>query len=120
MPIDFAVQTHTRGRTVTLALNGELDLVSSPTLQRVIDDAVQSDAELLIVDLRGLEFMDSTGLHVLVKAQRQAHDAGRRFALVRGREQVQRLFDLTGVAEGFTVVDSPERLLEVDRTPGLP
>jgi anti-anti-sigma factor len=58
--------------------------------------------------------MDSTGLHLLVQAQQQAQEAGRRFALIRGAEPVQRLFDLTGVAEGLTIVDSPHELFEVD------
>ena len=69
MKTDFAVRTHTFERATTLALGGELDLVSSPALDRTLDAVLASDAELIVVDLRGLEFMDSTGLHVLVKAQ---------------------------------------------------
>src|SRR5438270_319110 len=107
---NFAVQPHTTGRAITLALTGELDLVSSPAMERVMDDLARSDADLIIVDLRGLEFMDSTGLHLLIRVQQQAHEAGRRFALIRGRDAVQRLFDLTGLAESLTVVDSPEQL----------
>src|SRR5438552_16231854 len=99
MQSDFRVETHTTGRITTLALSGELDLVSSPALSRVMDELARSDAELIVVDLRPLEFMDSTGLHLLVQAQQHAHETGRRFALIRGSEQVQRLFDLTGVAD---------------------
>jgi anti-anti-sigma factor len=73
-----------------------------------------------VIDLRQLEFMDSTGLHVLIAAHQHAQAAGRRFALVRGAETVQRLFDLTGVAENFTIVDSLDELLEVDQAPGAP
>ena len=112
MTIDFAVRTHTIGRARTLALAGELDLVSSPALRHALDDAAGSDAELIIVDLRGLEFMDSTGLHALVNAQQQMEELGRRFALVRGGQNVQRLFELTGVTDGLTIVESPEELLE--------
>lgn len=121
MQSDFAVvQTHTTGRAVALALSGELDLVSSPALSRAIDDLAGSDLELLIVDLRGLVFMDSTGLHALIRAQNQVQESGRRFALVRGPEQVQRLFDLTGLTDALTIVDSPEYLLEMEQAPGLP
>ena len=63
------------------------------------------------MDLRELEFLDSTGLSVLVKANRRAVEAGQRFALVRGGPQVQRLLELTGVADRLTVVDTPEELL---------
>jgi anti-sigma B factor antagonist len=121
MQSDFAVvPTHRTGRAVTLALSGELDLVSSPALSRAIDDLAGSDLELLIVDLRGLVFMDSTGLHALIRAQNQVQESGRRFALVRGPEQVQRLFDLTGLTDALTIVDSPEYLLDMDPAPRLP
>jgi anti-sigma B factor antagonist len=113
----FAVETQTTGRATTLALNGELDLLSSPRLAQALDEVTRSDSELIIIDLRPLEFMDSTGLHLLIQAQQQAVDAGRRFALIRGGDQVQRLFDLTGVADGLTIVDSPDELLEAHGRP---
>ena len=118
MVSNFAVQTHTTERAITLVLTGELDLVSSPAMERVIDDLSRSDAELIVVDLSGLEFMDSTGLHLLLRVQQRAQEAGRRFALIRGCEAVQRLFDLTGLADSLTVVDSAEQLLEADQAPG--
>ena len=120
MQNDFRVERHTTGQATTLALSGELDLVSGPALGRSMDELARSDTELIVVDLRGLEFMDSTGLHLLVQAQQQAHDSGRRFALIRGPEQVQRLFDLTGVTDALTIADSPEELLEVDQASGAP
>lgn len=120
MQSDFLVDTQATGRAVTLALSGELDLVSSPILEEAFERVYETDAELVIVDLRGLEFMDSTGLHRLVAAQQRAVHSGRRFGLIRGGEQVQRLFDLTGIAELLRIVDSPEELLEVDQTPGAP
>lgn len=118
MESNFAVHTHTTGRTVRLALSGELDIVSTPVLETTMAELSTSDAELVVVDLRGLQFMDSTGLHLLIQAQQQAHDLGRRFALVRGPDQVQRLFDLTGLTETLTIVGSPDELLEVERAPG--
>ena len=120
MQSNFLVDIHTGGRTITLALSGELDMISSPALEQALARLADYDADLVIVDLRGLEFMDSTGLHLLVQAQQVAHEAGRRFALIRGVDQVQRLFDLTGVAESLTIIDSPDELLEVDSAPGAP
>lgn len=120
MQSDFAVHTHITGRTVRLALSGELDIVSSSSLEPVLAELAGSEVDLVVVDLRGLQFMDSTGLHLLLQAQQQAHELGRRFALVRGPEQVQRLFDLTGLTDTLTIVGSPEELLEVDQAPGAP
>jgi anti-sigma B factor antagonist len=117
MPSDFAVQTHTIGRMALLAVSGELDLVSSPPFGHAIRQLAELDVELVVVDLRGVDFMDSTGLHLVLQAHTQAQESGRRFALVRGPDQVQRLFDLTGLSDSLTIVDSPDQLLEV---PGAP
>jgi anti-sigma B factor antagonist len=118
MQSDFVVDTQITGRAVTLVLTGELDLMSSPILDEALERAYESNPELILVDLRGLEFMDSTGLHQLVSAQQRATRLGRRFAVVRGAEPVQRLFDLTGIAELLTMVNRPEELLGVDQTSG--
>lgn len=115
MKSDFAVHTHATGPATTLALTGELDLLSSPELARALDEVAASDVELVIVDLRGLEFMDSTGLHVVVQGQQRMHELGRRYALIRGGEMVQRVFDLTGVSDALTIVDSPDDLFEAGR-----
>lgn len=112
MQSNFAVHTHIAERTITLALSGELDLVSAPALERAMEGQPQRDVELIVLDLRGLEFMDSTGLHAVLRIANSAHDAGRRFALVRGPDQVHRLFELTGLVETLTIVDSPEQLVE--------
>ena len=82
--------------------------------------AIGSDAEVIVLDLRRLSFMDSTGLHVLVKGQQRAHEASRRLVLTKGSEQVQRLLDLTHVAELMSFVDSPADALEADRAPDSP
>jgi anti-sigma B factor antagonist len=120
MQSDFRVETETLGRVTMLTPSGELDLVSAPILDGALQRAEEPGAEIVVVDLRQLEFMDSTGLHVFVAAQQRARAAGRRFAVVRGGETVQRLFDLTGVAESFTIIDSLDELLDVEQAPGTP
>jgi anti-sigma B factor antagonist len=107
----FHVDVRSDERATVLAVAGELDLATSPVLEQEIDRVRDGDAELLIVDLRDLRFMDSTGLHALVKAHRRAQDAGRRFAVVHGGGQIERLLSLTGVGELLVVARSPEELL---------
>jgi anti-anti-sigma factor len=65
-----------------------------------------------VIDLRELEFMDSTGLSIIVKAHQRLSDEGRQLTLVRGSQQVQRLLDLTGVSERLQLVDTPEEILD--------
>jgi anti-anti-sigma factor len=108
----FQVQVRNADRGAVIVVSGELDLASAPTLEEELDRAAANGADLVIVDLRELEFIDSTGLGLLIKANRQAEEAGRRFAIVRGQSQVQRLLGVTGIEQRLTLVDSPEELLE--------
>jgi anti-sigma B factor antagonist len=107
----FNVETHDRNQAVVIGVTGELDLASSPALERELERGVASQAEVVVVDLRQLDFMDSTGLSVLVRAHQRATENGKRFGVVRGPQQVQRLLSLTGVADRLTLADSPEELL---------
>jgi anti-anti-sigma factor len=107
----FRVEVSREGNTIVLAIGGELDLSSSAALEDEIAKAVQGDAARLVIDLRELEFVDSTGLGVLVKANQLAVDAGREFGLVRGGPQVDRLLNLTGLADRLTIADTPEELI---------
>jgi anti-sigma B factor antagonist len=66
--------------------------------------------KLVVVDLRELEFIDSTGLGVLVRAYVRSGEDGYRFGLVRGSGQVQRLLGLTGLADQLPIADSLEEL----------
>jgi anti-sigma B factor antagonist len=108
---NFTVEKRDGDQAVLIGVSGELDLASSPELEQELERATASDLELLVIDLRKLEFMDSTGLSVLVRAHQRATQSGKRFAIVKGPQQVQRLLSLTGVAERLTVVDEPEELL---------
>jgi anti-sigma B factor antagonist len=107
----FRLEVRSQGKATIIAVSGELDLASSPALQEELDRVSASDADLLIIDLRDLDFMDSTGLSVLVRAHQRAEEQGRQLAMVKGPQQVQRLLSLTGVADRLTVVDRPEDLL---------
>ena len=111
MKSPFRLEVREHGRAIVLAAGGELDLVSATALERELERVSESGADFVIVDLRELEFLDSSGLSVLVRANQRAQDAGRSFALVAGAPQVQRLLNLTGVADRLTVVDTLEELL---------
>ena len=111
MHSDFRVSVRTEGRATIVAVSGELDLASSPELQEQLDQVWESDPEQLVIDLRQLEFMDSTGLSIIVGAHQRLAEKGRSLSLVKGSAQVQRLLDLTGVAERLRLVDTPEEVV---------
>jgi anti-sigma B factor antagonist len=110
---EFNVELSGDDHAIVLSVTGELDLATSPELEAALERAA-TGPELLILDLRGVSFMDSTGLSLLVKAHRRAQESQRRLAVVRGGAQVQRLLTLTGVAERLTLIDSPEQLSGAD------
>jgi anti-anti-sigma factor len=91
-----------------VVIGGELDLASGPEFEQALEEIARSPVEQLVIDLRELDFMDSTGLSIIVKVHQRFDDDGREVCLVRGPAQVQRLLDLTGVADRLRVVDSPE------------
>ena len=93
-------------------MSGELDLASGPELEAELDQITGPETKLVVIDLRHLDFMDSTGLSILVRAHQRLAAEGCELGLVRGSQQVQRLLDLTGVAERLQLVDSPEELLD--------
>jgi len=106
MPIlDFETE-HEDGR-VTISLRGELDISSAPSLEDALTKLEGEAPGLIVVDLRGLEFMDSTGLRTLVSADQRARDAGRRLAIVRGPEAVDRVFNVTRLDERLELIDDP-------------
>jgi anti-anti-sigma factor len=88
-----------------LSLFGELDLATSPMLERRLQMAESIDSAKVVIDLSGLEFIDSTGLHTLVRAQQRWSETGRQFSLLRGPRAVQRVFELTNALQYFTFED---------------
>ncbi|HUA03389.1 MAG TPA: STAS domain-containing protein [Solirubrobacteraceae bacterium] len=120
MQSDFRVETHTTDRVTTVTVTGELDLVSSPTFETELERAIDSDCDVIVVDFRSLDFMDSTGLHVLIKGHHRALESKRVFAVTRGSDQVDRLLTLTGLADVMRIVDSPEHALETGHAPDGP
>lgn len=104
------MEVRREGSAAIIAISGELDLASGPRLEEELL-ALDEDVRLVVVDLRRLEFMDSTGLSIIVRAHQRLAEQERELSLVRGSPQVQRLLDLTGVAERVRLVQAPEELL---------
>jgi anti-sigma B factor antagonist len=105
----FQIEVSTERRGTVLTLHGELDVASSTVLEDELHRV--NGVPLVIVDLTKLEFIDSTGLGVLVKTHQHMRDDGNQLALVEGGGQVRRLLELTGLSDQLTVVQSLADLL---------
>jgi anti-sigma B factor antagonist len=85
---------------------GELDLGSSSALQDALGEAERSH-NLVVLDLRELSFMDSTGLHALIIADERMREHGVDLVIVRGNSQVGKLLDLTQASQRLHVISEP-------------
>jgi anti-anti-sigma factor len=88
---------------VTLILGGEIDLESAPALEHELRDAERSFPRRVVLDLAAIDFLDSTGIHLLFEAQERAETSGRQFVLRHVPGHAHRLFTLTGLISRLTV-----------------
>jgi anti-sigma B factor antagonist len=102
-------QTTRNGTVAVVVPKGELDLSGAAVLEAELDRlAEEPELGSVVLDLRGLEFMDSSGLRLVVLADMRAREAGRRFSLIRGGDTVHRVFEITRMSERLDFVESPE------------
>jgi anti-sigma B factor antagonist len=88
-----------RDRVLTLVVEGDLDIATAPLLDEQLAAAEAKDIAALVVDLDRVEFMDSSGLHVLLRHVAYSSQNGNRLRLTNGSAQVQRLFEISGMSE---------------------
>ena len=108
----FAVETRRNRRTALVALRGELDLLTVSKVAEVFD-GLEPHADGLrhvVLDLRGLTFMDVSGLKELIRQNEFARSNHHNLAVVRGTAAIQRVLELTGVEEILVLVDDPDDL----------
>ena len=107
-PLDVTTEQHPGQARVVLV--GELDIASCERLEKELA-AVEADSpETVVLDLRRVEFIDSTGLRALIAADERARSEGRRLAVVRGPNAVERLLAVTQLDQRLEIVDDPDSL----------
>ena len=94
-------------RTTRLLPSGELDIASAPEFEQAIAEATAEPGAELVLDLRELTFMDSTGLRALAQTNARAGEAGFALSIVRGPRQIERVLEISGLAELLPLVDAP-------------
>lgn len=108
---EFTVAVHREGAALIVAPVGELDMATVEPLRAELE-ADLADARLLVLDLRGLRFLDTSGLQLVFEQQKRAELEGFEFVLVRGRPEVQRLFDIAGMNDRLTIVEGLDNVHE--------
>jgi len=87
--------------TVSISLEGELDLASAPQVEERLSSVEARRPARLIVDLSRLAFIDSTGLRLLLQADARAREHGCELVLRPGDASVQRVFEVTGALDAL-------------------
>jgi anti-anti-sigma factor len=107
----FSVRSDLRNEVARVVIQGELDLGAVPILDEQLTSLEQDGVKAIILDLRDLSFIDSTGLRALLAASGRAANDGHRLAIVGASDPARRLFELTGTER---ILNQPEGLRLLD------
>ena len=105
-PFGFVVTAEETRTIVYLA--GELDMASAPSLTESFKSLQHDDTAEIIVDLRGLTFLDSMGLAALWEVHMVGNENHMPMSFVRGVPSVHKVFEITGIAERVDWTDPPD------------
>ena len=91
-----------------VTVHGEIDIASSPALEEAIEAAIRDSAGAFVIDLSGVDFLETTGLHVLLRARGLLGREDRALAVVCPFGPVRRVFELSGSSELFVLYSTRE------------
>jgi anti-sigma B factor antagonist len=109
--VDLTLTTREAGGRTVVAVGGEIDVYTAPRLRDTITDLVAAGSYDLIIDMERVEFLDSTGLGVLVGGLKKvrAHDGS--LELVCNQDRLLKIFKITGLSKVFVIHDSADAAL---------
>jgi len=106
----FSVEIAQRDGGIEAALSGEIDLSTVEELQERLETALEDDPRLIVLDLRQVSFLDSSGLRLILRLNKRQEDNDGRLVLVRGGRRVARVLEITGADRELEQVDDPSEI----------
>ncbi len=103
----FSVDIVKQDGHVQAALGGEIDLSTVTELQDRLDEALEGDPRVVVLDLRQVSFLDSSGLRLILRLNKHQEERDGRLVLVRGGRRVARVLEITGADRELEIVDDP-------------
>lgn len=97
MIVDLDINEAERGEYTVVCVGGEIDVYTSPTLRDRLTSALDRGVTNLVIDLSGVQFLDSTGLGVLVGAMRRIESVRGKLIVVCDRPHILKVFETTGL-----------------------
>src|ERR1700712_1354945 len=109
--VDLSLQTREVDSRTIVAVGGEIDVYTAPKLRDKITELVGEGRHDLVIDMEGVDVLDSTGLGVLVGGLKKvrAHDGS--MELICSQDRLLKIFRITGLAKGFTIHESESAAL---------
>ncbi len=101
----LAMRSQREGDTHTISLIGEMDLTNAGGVEQELLRVQASDARMIVLDLSGLTFMDSTGIRLLVLAEARSRGDSDRLMLKRPPDHVHRVLCIAGIADLLPFAD---------------
>jgi anti-sigma B factor antagonist len=114
-PIDLSLGSRTENGWTVVDVKGEVDLFTAPKLREHVVGLVEEDQRRIVVNLEDVDFMDSTGLGVLVGALKRLKEKDGQLALVCSQGSVLRVLTVTGLNKVFAIYDSVEEATTADK-----
>jgi anti-sigma B factor antagonist len=106
--MDLGFEVDQRGRYTVLAVHGEVDVYTAPRLRERLIELVSQGSHQVVVDLEGVDFLDSTGLGVLVGGLKRLRSHDGDMILVCTQPRILKVFEITGLTKVFSIHDSVE------------
>lgn len=104
--MDLDVETGERDGETVISLRGEIDVYTAPRLRQTLIDLIEKGASRLVVDMSAVDFLDSTGLGVLVGGLKRVKAKEGSLKLVVSQEKILKIFDITGLTKVFPIYGS--------------
>jgi len=101
--MELDIQTERRAGQCEITLRGEVDVYTAPKLKEGLVSLIGEGCTNLVIDLEGVSFIDSSGLGVLVSALRRARERDGAVRIVCTRENILKIFRITGLDKVFPV-----------------
>jgi anti-sigma B factor antagonist len=106
--MDLGFEVDHRGGYAVLAVRGEVDVYTAPRLRERLIELVSQGSHQVVVDLEGVDFLDSTGLGVLVGGLKRLRSHDGDMILVCTQPRILKVFEITGLTKVFSIHDSVE------------
>lgn len=116
--MDLDVETTTRGNASVLTLRGEIDVYTAPRLRQAIVDVVDGGAQRVVVDMEKVDFLDSTGLGVMVEGLKRIKGRNGDLSIVATQDKILKIFDITGLNKAFAMYRSVDEAVGGEETDG--